>query len=257
MEELSARPRQREVRVFPDAAVLTRAAAEEFVRAMRGAAGRWPSVALAGGGTPRALYQLLADCGEPFRGAVPWPQLHVFWGDERHVPPDHPESNYRMAREALLDRVPVEAAHVHRIAAEEPDAERAAERYEAELRSCFALPVGGLPRFDLLLLGMGEEGHTASLFPASPALSEQRRLVAAPWVPAHATFRITLTPPVLNAAAEVVFLVAGEAKAAALAEVLEGERRPWLYPAQIVGPERGRLLWLVDRDAASRLGRLE
>jgi len=294
-----------EVRVVADAAELTRVAAEEVVAALapRGGAAAAPSVpgvsnasstpgtsgaagvpswALAGGSTPRALYRLLADPAAPFRGRMDWAALQFFWGDERHVPPDHPDSNYRMAREAMLDQVPAPAAHVHRIHAEEPDAARAAERYERELTEVFGLRRDGAiddeaaarngaapaaardtwPRFDLVLLGLGEEGHTASLFPGSPLLAKpdpkllaepQQRLAAAVWVEAQQTWRITLTPPVLNGAATVIFLVSGAAKAPALAEVLEGELRPELYPAQVIAPVDGKLLWLVDRAAAARL----
>jgi 6-phosphogluconolactonase len=212
------------------------------------------TLALAGGSTPRSLYQLLADAAGPYRARLPWERFHFFWGDERHVPPDHPDSNYRMAREAMLDRVPVAPTNVHRIAAELADARQAAAAYEQELRGFFGLPPKrAWPRFDYLLLGLGEEGHTASLFPGSPALDERERLVAAPWVEAHQTFRITLTPPALNHAARVVFLVSGAQKAAALREVLAGELRPHLYPAQVVQPDDGELLWLVDRAAASLL----
>lgn len=246
------------VRVLPDAPAVQRAAAEEVTAriaaavAARGAA----FVALAGGSTPRGLYALLADPGEPYRARVPWAALHVFWGDERHVPPDEAESNYRMAREALLAHVPVPPAHVHRIPAEEADAERAAARYAATLREVFGAHgrlQGDWPRFDLVLLGMGADGHTASLFPGTDAVHETARPVAAPWVPALGRHRITLTPPVLNRAAAVVFLVTGAEKAEALAAVLEGPRRPDVYPSQVVRPEAGALLWLVDRAAAARL----
>ena len=243
-----------------------------------GARAAFPSFVLSGGSTPRALYRLLADAHAPWRGRIDWPALHFFWGDERHVPPDHPDSNFRMAREAMLDHVPAPAAHVHRIASEEPDAARAAERYERELIDLFGLRAGGQdgetarpagraaeldwPRFDLVLLGLGEEGHTASLFPGSPLLAgtpmlagtrPPGRLAAAVWVDKLATWRVTLTPAALNHAATVIFLVSGAAKAPALAAVLEGEPRPLLYPAQVVAPSDGRLLWLVDRAAAAQL----
>jgi 6-phosphogluconolactonase len=292
--------REREVRVVADAAELTRAAAEEVTAALARHRDAWvpgvappstsapplvPSIALAGGSTPRALYRLLADPAAPYRARIDWQAVHFFWGDERHVPPDHPDSNFRMAREAMLDHVQVPAAHVHRIAAEEPDAERAARRYERELIEVFGLrrdrgdgedAAGGAdalgdadavgdaarewPRFDMVLLGMGEEGHTASLFPGSPLLADRalqrpsaQPLAAAVWVEKLATWRITLTPPVLDHAATVIFLVSGAAKAPALAAVLEGEPRPELYPAQVVAPVDGRLLWLVDREAAAQL----
>ena len=245
------------VRIVADAAELARTAAEEVVRladaAVR-ARSRFTFV-LSGGSTPRSLFLLLADPQDTFRVRIDWSAVHVFWGDERCVPPDHPDSNYRMAREALLDRVPIPAANIHRIPAEDPDPEAAAARYDAELRAVFALADAELPRFDLILLGLGPEGHTASLFPDNAAVHERRRRVIAPFVAKLAAYRITLTAPVLNAAAEVIFLVSGAEKAAALAAVLEGEPQVDLYPAQIVRPEDGALLWLVDRAAAQRLAR--
>lgn len=241
------------LRVMEDAEAATFAAAEEVARRAGEAVrtrGRF-TFALAGGSTPRALYHLLSEA--PFRDRLPWNAVEVFWGDERHVPPDHPESNYRMAREALLDRVPLPAGNVHRIPAEDPDAARAAARYDEDLAAAFALSADELPRFDLILLGLGPEGHTASLFPGSEAVHETKRRVAAPYVPKFSAFRITLTPPVLNHAAAVLFLVSGEEKAAALAAVLEGVPQVDLYPAQIVSPHDGALSWLVDRAAARLL----
>jgi 6-phosphogluconolactonase len=239
-----------EVRVFGDVAELTRAAADEIssyiLDALR-ANDRF-AWALSGGSTPRALYRLLAS--EPCRERLPWHAIHFFWGDERHVPPDHAESNFRMARETMLDAVPVPPENIHRIAAEEPDAARAALLYEAELRSFFALTKGEWPRFDLVLLGLGKDGHTASLFPGSAAVRERERLVVAPWVEAQQAFRITLTPPVLSHARRALFLVSGAEKAAALRAVVEGERDPDRYPAQAV---EGNRLWLVDRAAARLL----
>jgi 6-phosphogluconolactonase len=239
-----------EVRVFAGVAELARAAADEIsfriLRTLRESERfTW---ALAGGSTPRALYRLLA--GAPYCDRLPWPAIHFFWGDERHVPPDHPESNFRMARETLLDAVPVPPANLHRIAAEEPDAERAAARYAAALRSFFALAAGEWPRFDLVLLGLGKDGHTASLFPGSAAVRERKRLVVAPWVEALRAFRITLTPPVLSHARRAIFLVSGSEKAEALRAVLEGPRDPDRYPAQAV---EGNRLWMVDRAAARLL----
>ncbi|HEV8578364.1 MAG TPA: 6-phosphogluconolactonase [Thermoanaerobaculia bacterium] len=238
-----------EIRVFTDAAELLRAAADEIASCARRIADEndrftW---CLSGGSTPRGLYRLLA--GDPYRECLPWHAMHFFWGDERHVPPDHPESNFRMAREAMLDAVPVPPENIHRIAAEEADAERAALLYQAELRSFFALAPGEWPRFDLVLLGLGKDAHTASLFPGSAALRERRRLVVAPWVEEQRAFRITLTPPALNHARRTLFLVSGAEKAAALRTVIEGEREPDRYPAQAV---EGNRLWLVD-GAAARL----
>lgn len=211
------------------------------------------TVAFSGGSTPRDLYRALA--APPFREAVPWPRVHCFWGDERCVPPDHPESNYRGAHEALLARVPVPADQVHRIEAELPDPATAADRYAATLARTFALRPGAFPRFDLILLGMGADGHTASLFPGAPALAEAERPVAAVYVERLKAYRVTLTPPVLRRAAMVLFLVAGTDKAETLREVLEGAYRPDRYPSQLLRQAEGRVTWLLDRAAARRLDR--
>jgi 6-phosphogluconolactonase len=249
-------PRKPDIRIVENVEKLSWEAAEEFVRQAREAVrtrGGF-TVALAGGSTPKAFYGLLGSKrGAPFRALVPWDTIHFFWGDERHVPPDHPDSNYRMANEAMLSRVPVAPQHVHRIKAENSDASKAAEDYDRELRGFFRLPSGQFPRFDLILLGMGPDGHTASLFPGTDAIREQKKLVAAPWVEAFRTYRITLTPPVLNQAASVIFLVSGKEKAEMLREVLQGEFQPHRFPAQIIRPTNGRLLWLVDHAAARLL----
>jgi len=247
--------RVNELRAFADAGELARAAAEEVAR--RGAAavhqrGRF-TIALSGGATPRRLYALLADPMAPLRERLDWNAIDLFWGDERHVPPDHPDSNYRMAREALIDHVPIPPERVHRVPAEDPDAARAAALYEAELRQAFALAPPQKPRFDLMLLGLGPDGHTASLFPGSAAVHETERLVVAPWIEKFSAARITVTPPVINHAAAVIFLVSGEDKADALVAVREGERQVERYPAQVVAPDDGELLWLVDRAAARQL----
>jgi len=245
------------IRVLVDDEDLCRVAAEEFVRlAGEGvrARGRF-AVALSGGSTPKTLYRLLAGERGGFRERVPWSHIHVFWGDERHVPPDHPESNFRMAYEAMLSRVPIPPSNVHRIPAENPDAGRVAEEYARTLREFFGLAGGQLPRFDLILLGLAPDGHTASLFPGTDEVHEQTRLVAAPWVEKLDAHRITLTPPVLNNAAHVIVLVSGEKKAEMLRAVLEGEYQPDRFPAQVVRPVDGRLVWMVDQ-AAARLLRL-
>jgi len=240
-----------DLRVLPDGAELAHAAAEEFSRhaseAIR-ARGRF-SVALSGGSTPRRLFTLLADPAQPFRDRIDWRAVHLFWGDERHVPPDHPESNFRMTRETLLDAVGIPPDNIHRMRGEEPDAERAAALYEDELRAFFS----GEPRFDCVLLGLGADAHTASLFPGTAAVRERERWVVALWIEKLAAFRITLTPAVFDRAAAVIFLVQGEEKAEALRAVLEGERDPDRFPAQAVLPHAGELLWLVDRGAASGL----
>jgi 6-phosphogluconolactonase len=244
-----------EIRISPDPGALTRRAAEEFVRLAADAIelhGRC-TVALSGGSTPTDLYALLASEGDPFRGRVLWNRIHFFWGDERHVAPHHPDSNYRMVVDALLSKVPVPAQHVHRIRAENPDAGKAAEEYEQALCEFFGLDEGEWPRFDLVLLGMGPDGHTASLFPGTAVLDERKRLVAASWVENLNATRITLTPPVLNHAACVIFLISGQEKAETLRAVLTGDFQPVRLPAQLIHPGRGRLLWLVDRAAAGLL----
>jgi 6-phosphogluconolactonase len=237
-----------EIKILPDSAALYRAAAQEFKRLAETAIaerGRF-SVALSGGSTPRNVYSLLADNYKD----LPWDRIHIFFGDERHVPPTDADSNFRMANESLLSKVPIPESNVHRIRAElDPNA--AAEDYEKQLREFFQLKGGDWPRFDLIWLGLGEDGHTASLFPGSDAINETSRRVAANWVQKLQTFRITLTFPVLNHAAEVVFLVSRENKAQILSDVLKPGAKK--YPSQSVQPENGHLIWLVDQDAAKLL----
>jgi len=247
----------RVLHVLDDAEALAAAAADTFALRAGAEIRRKSSftVALAGGSTPRRLYATLAAGRRPSH-RVDWTKVHCFWGDERHVPPDHPESNYRAARETLLSGVPIPETNIHRIRSEEPDAARAATLYEQALVSFFGPGAGIFPRFDLILLGMGSDGHTASLFPGAAALRERVRLAVAPWVDRLEAHRITLTPPVLNSAAQVIFLVSGSDKAEALRAVLEGEERPDELPAQIVRPADGDLTWLVDRPAAAALRRL-
>jgi 6-phosphogluconolactonase len=237
----------RRLLILPDARTLAFAAAGEFTRAAASSKGPF-RVALSGGSTPKALFALLADAASPYRARIPWDRLRFFWGDERCVPPDDPDSNYRMAYEALLSRVPVPAANVYRVPAELPDADEAARRYEATVREV----LGPAPRFDWIFLGMGADGHTASLFPGTNVVRETRKLAAAVWVEEKKTFRVTLTLPVLNAAAKVAFVVSGADKAATAQKVLEtppDEARP----SSLVSPVKGELIWLLDRDAASRL----
>jgi 6-phosphogluconolactonase len=243
-----------EIQIVPDAEALYRAGAAEFVRLAGEAIMTKGSftVALSGGSTPKGLYGLLAT--DPrLRGQVPWDKIHVFWGDERHVPPTDAESNYRMAHEALLSKVPITPAHVYRIKSEAPDASHAADGYEQTLREFFRVSAGQLPRFDLVFLGLGPEAHTASLFPGTKALHETKRLVVSNWVGKFFSDRMTMTPPILNNATCVMFLVSGEEKALPLKAVLEGPYEPEQLPAQLLRPEHGRLLWRVDRDAASLL----
>jgi 6-phosphogluconolactonase len=231
---------------------LFRAAAEEFIRAANEAVAQRKrfAVALSGGSTPRNLYTLLAANAA---SSLPWDQMFFFFGDERHVPPDHPDSNYRMANESLFSKAPIPAANIFRVPTENPDASAAAGAYEETLCNFFALSPGEFPRFDLILLGMGPDGHTASLFPETAALEEKSRLVVANWVEKLKTNRITLTLPVLNAARCVAFLVSGTDKAPALHEVLEGTAPGEKYPSKLVHPSEGKVIWFVDRAAASQL----
>jgi len=243
----------RKIEVVADADEIARRAAEEFVTSAEAAVrerGRF-TVALSGGSTPRRLYRLLTDNEKPFRARVPWQKCDFFFGDERHVAPDHPNSNYRMAQEAMFSKISIPPENVHRIKSENPDARKAAEEYEQELRAFCRLARGQLPRFDLVFLGMGPDGHTASLFPGTDALREETRLVAAPRVEKLSTYRVTLMPPVLNNASCTIFLVAGADKAETLRAVLQGSYQPDLYPAQLVRPAVGKVLWLVDKAAAS------
>lgn len=253
MLELESGP-ARDIRIAGDADELVRETAQLFADVVRAAAQARGCcrIALAGGATPRGLYRHLASEAE-LRLRLPWEQLQVFWGDERQVAPDHADSNYRMARDALLAQVPLPAANIHRIPAELPDADRAARRYEAAIRQAFALGTGALPRFDLILLGLGADGHTASLFPGTAALAETQRLAVANRVNQLDAWRITLTLPVINCARTVVFLVSGADKAAALARVLEGTDEAATLPAARVRPRGGRVIWMVDAAAASAL----
>ena len=205
------------------------------------------TVALSGGSTPKSLYSVLA------RSALPWDKIFFFWSDERHVPPDHPDSNYRMAKEALLSKVPVPPENIFRVRAEEKDANVVAKDYEEALKLFFRLKPGEFPRFDLILLGLGPDGHTASLFPNTAALNETKRLVVANWVEKFKANRITFTYPVLNNAACVIFLVSGADKADMVRTVLEDGRAD--LPSQRVHPVNGRLLWLLDKGAASKLSK--
>jgi len=242
----------------PDVASLQQSAAELFVAAAVEAirARDVFTVVLSGGTTPKAVYSRIAE-DDALRRQVHWAHVLFFWGDERHVPPDHPESNFRMADEAMLSRLPVDPRNVCRIKGEYEDASKAAAEYERDLRGIvgarYTEDDGALPRFDLVLLGMGADGHTASLFPGSPALREERRLVVANPVAKLNTERITMTAPVFNNAADVVFLVQGADKADALHAVLEGPHDPERLPAQMIRPRNGRLRWLVDPEAAARL----
>lgn len=241
-----------EIIICRDADELNRRVAERFVVLADAAGARTGrfTVALAGGSTPRALYALLATPG--FASRIPWLRVQLFWGDERCVPPDHAESNYRMARESLLSKIAIPEKNIHRIAGEKEPKVAAAE-YEHELIRFFHLAAGGLPRFDLILLGVGEDGHTASLFPGGAALDDTEPLVASVYVERLKAQRITLTLPALNAGAQVFFLVAGQSKAAIVKELLEADSASAKLPAQRVRPVRGALTWFIARDAAAAL----
>ncbi|MEE9284263.1 MAG: 6-phosphogluconolactonase [Dehalococcoidia bacterium] len=214
-----------------------------------GARGRF-TIALSGGSTPRRLYQILAD--PPYASRGRWDRWHVFWSDERCVPPDDPQSNYRMATEALLDRVPIPPSQVRRIRGEDPP-DQAARRYEEQLAALFG---HGTPSFDLVLLGLGDDGHTASLFPGSEALDERQRLVVAPWVPHLAAHRLTFSLPLINAARTVVFLVSDGSKADRVKQAIEERVEDPPVPAGLVAPVSGGLHWFLTTDAARQLSRV-
>lgn len=237
------------IRIAHDAADLVWRVADYVVRLAKEtitARGRFV-VAISGGSTPLPLYALLALPEWAIR--IDWPNVHIFWADERAVPPDHKDSNYLNASAALLERVPLPRENIHRMRGEIDPAQAAAE-YEAELRQFFGADD---PRFDLVLLGMGDDGHTASLFPGTAAIHEQERLAIAHYVERAGNWRITLTPRAINAAANVAFLVSGAGKAARLREVLRGPYQPDVLPAQSVKPANGQLTWFVDKPAAALL----
>ena len=236
-----------EIKVLPDPAAVAREAAERVIRAANEAidlSDRF-TIALSGGSTPRALHQLLA--AEPMRSRIDWTKVQVFFGDERCVPPDHPDSNYRMARETLLNKVPIPGDNVYRMRGE-VDPNEAAKEYGRMLKEKF-----GDEGLDLVLLGLGEDGHTLSLFPGTAAVSETHHRCVANYAEHSTTgksWRITLTAPFVNRSREVIFLVAGAGKTNALSQVLEGPRDPQRLPAQLIEPASGRLTWLVDAAAA-------
>jgi 6-phosphogluconolactonase len=240
--------------VEPDPAALARRAAHHLVEMVSESAeanGR-ARIAISGGSTPKAAFQLLADPNEPFRNRMPWEDIELFWVDERTVPPDQSESNFRMTREALLDHVPLLPQQIHRMEGElEPEV--AAARYESELRNTFRLEGAQIPRFDLISLGMGDDGHTASLFPHTAAIHEIGRLVTANQVPQMNTWRLTLTWPVINHARSVFFLIAGADKASPVHEVFTGPRDPERLPSQLIWPSSGILTLFLDKAAAALL----
>ena len=240
--------------VEPDPAALAYRAAYHLVELAEeavAARGR-VRIAISGGSTPKATFQLLADPAHPFLARMPWHAVELFFVDERTVPPDHPDSNYRMTKEALLDKVAIPAHHIHRMQGElEPEV--AAAEYEYELRKAFRLEGAEAPRFDIITLGMGDDGHTASLFPHTEAIHEMGRLVYANEVPQKETWRITLTWPVINHAREVFFLIAGKDKAEPLKEVLTGPKDVERLPSQLIWPASGILTLILDQAAAAEL----
>jgi 6-phosphogluconolactonase len=245
---------KREIRILADGAAIAKRAAHEFVQAAASAVSEKGSfnVALAGGSTPKALYGLLVN-DPTLRSQLPWDKIHLFFGDERHVAPDQPDSNFRMATEAMISKSPLKPEQVTRIKGEYPDADAAALEYEKALREYFKLKDGEYPRFDLVLAGMGNEGHTLSLFPGTKALHADGRLVVRNWIGKLSTDRITLTGPAASNAAQIMFMVTGADKAPALKSVLEGPFEPEQLPAQLLQPKNGKLLWLVDTAAGSML----
>lgn len=209
------------------------------------------TVVLSGGSTPAGFYKLLAS--NDYREQISWPNVYFFWGDERCVPPDHKDSNYNMARQVLLDRIPIPPKNIFRMPAEQANHDQASAEYEQIIMTFFPKNTGELPRFDLIFLGMGDDGHTASLFPGTPALFENYRLVTANYIEKLGLYRLTLTVPLINQARNIIFLISGASKATVLKEVLEGEYQPQKLPSQFIQPVDGRLLFIVDRAAADKL----
>ena len=245
---------EREIRILADGAAIAKRAAHEFVQAAAAAVREHGAfnVALAGGSTPKALYSLLAT-DPSLRSQVPWEKLHLFFGDERHVGPGDADSNFRMATEAMISKVSLTKDQVVRIKGEYPNAEEAAREYEQALQLYFKLKPGEFPRFDLLFAGMGNEGHTLSLFPGTKALHADGCIVVRNWIGKLYTERITLTAPAACNAARILFMVTGADKAPALKAVLEGPFEPEQLPAQLLRPKNGKLLWLVDAASGSML----
>jgi 6-phosphogluconolactonase len=241
-------------RISPTPPEVAQAAAQLFTDSVLSAvkARGLARVAISGGTTPKAMFGLLADSKAPFVSQIPWDRLYLYWVDERSVPPDHPDSNYRMTNEALLSKVPLPDNHIFRMEGELAP-EIAASRYEATIRNSFRLEGAQTPTFDLVLLGMGDDGHTASLFPHTEGLNNITDLVIANHVPQKDTWRISLTFPVINQGREVAFLIEGPAKAQVLHDVLLGPYQPETFPSQLIRPATGQLTFLLDTAAASKL----
>lgn len=242
-----------DVTIYPDTDTLSREAAQHIIRIAQESIADHArfTIALSGGSTPRKLYSLLGD--EPYRSQIDWTRVDIFWSDERCVPPNDEESNYHMAQQVLLSKIPIPANQVHRMPADQADGDAASLAYTRDMQNTFG--TDGVPSFDLIQLGMGPEGHTASLFPHQPSLHEQQRLVMPVVVPKPPPPRLTFTPRILNAAKHVLFLVTGAEKADAVHAVLEGDYQPDEYPAQIVQPVKGEVTWMLDKAAASKLNK--
>ena len=250
-----ARKIEVEYRVYDGADALSRAAAEHFLETAQAAvaAHGLARIAISGGSTPKRTFELLANPAEKFATTMPWAHIEIYWVDERMVPPDDKDSNYRMTREALLSKVPLKPEQIFRIEGE-LDPEQAAARYESAIRNHLRLEGAQGPVFDVLALGMGPDGHTASLFPHTQAINEMIRIAVANHVPQQKdSWRVTLTWPVINQAKDVFFLIAGKDKAQPLHDVLFGKYDPETLPSQLIQPRNGRLLMLLDKDAAALL----
>ena len=244
----------KEIQILDSAFSVSETGALHFIRICNAsikANGKF-SVVLSGGSTPKGMLSLLAT--DEYKKQVPWDKCHFFWGDERSVPPTHSDSNYKMATDALLSHIPVTSNQIYRMEAEKPDIHLAAQEYQNKIATFFNIPNSGSPpQFDLLYLGMGPDGHTASLFPETSALEEKNKWVVPNFVPKFNTYRLTLTYPIINQAKNVIFLVAGKDKVPALNEVLQGKPAFETYPSQGINPVTGSLLWLIDVDASSGL----
>ncbi len=244
----------KEIQILDSAFSVSETAALHFIRicnASTKANGKF-SVVLSGGSTPKGMLSLLAT--DEYKKQIPWDKCHFFWGDERSVPPTHSDSNYKMATDALLSHIPVTSNQIYRMEAEKTDIHLAAQEYQNKIAAFFNSPNSGSPpQFDLLYLGMGPDGHTASLFPETSALDEKNKWVVPNFVPKFNTYRLTLTYLIINQAKNVIFLVAGKDKVPALKQVLQGPSAIDTYPSQGINPEKGSLLWLIDVDAAAEL----
>lgn len=243
---------QPKLSIFSTPSLLSQSAAELVVRIIQESLVTQDRVTLclSGGSTPRGLYSLLAE--KPFCQDIPWDKVHIFWGDERHIPLNEPDNHYRMAMNLFLSKVPIPSENIHRMVVELPDPDEVAQKYESDLRKFFDLSGDAIPKFDLIFLGMGADGHTASLFPETTALQETRRWVVSNYVPWRDLTRMTLTFPILNNARNIVFLVSGSSKAEMLKTVLQGPHNMPLFPAQRVSLESGELMWFVDQDAGAQ-----